>query len=132
MDPKRGNRKRSGGSIVTAGMYTQVHFGNGRKGTQVHFRKAGRGPQMHSGKKEQPATILVAWPVLRGGDQDQHWVSHFELYCCLMVSPPLCIIRTGFMSMLLFPKCLAICLIINTGRKKERHNYKTLDSNALL
>ena len=60
MDPKRGNRKRSGGSIVTAGMYTQVHLGNGRKGTQVHFRKAGRGPQMHSGKKEQPATILVA------------------------------------------------------------------------
>lgn len=25
--------------IVTAEMYTQVHFGNGRKGTQVHSRK---------------------------------------------------------------------------------------------
>lgn len=26
-------------SIGQAGIYTQVHFGNGRKGTQVHSRK---------------------------------------------------------------------------------------------
>lgn len=46
--------------------YAQVYSKKASRHTQVCFRKAGKGCQVHSGKEAQSATILVAWPVLRG------------------------------------------------------------------
>lgn len=114
--------------------YAQVYSKKASRHTQVCFRKAGKGCQVHSGKEAQSATILVAWPVLKG----EGYGTRTNIGCLTLnrivawgASLPLCIIRTGFISVLLLPKCLAMCLIINTGRKKERRNHKTRASKTV-